>query len=326
MKKIFSLVTICILLLILIVNFSACKKIEINPIELDYGHYEMRYDAEYQLMSLNSNIINDDNKSLAMEHILCVADTNLQNAPYISKITFAEGEAYTGGIGGKMIMRMLMLKHNNAFYYEAAGSLYEANPAAGLQAGKIFIDQASREYSADMETFYKQNPKYKGKPTMTDDFPYFSIDYRKAKLETMTMDEREDKDYFGKLTNFVFNSNTVKHDSIAINYIEADGLYTLSFELNLEDEAARQEATQVPRDKLREQGSEDLEYVYYKYTMEIWDNGLIRTVTAEESWLGTIDVFFLHLNGSSESVAKDYYSWDPSDSAHIESLDTSWAA
>lgn len=326
MKKAFVTAIAVLIMVICTISFCSCKPIDIATVELNYGNYEQRYDnVNFALQSLNADIIEGSDKALAMEHMLSVADTNLQNSVNVARLAFAEGEAYTGGVGGTMAMRMLYLKHNGAYYYEDAGSLYKANPAAGLSAGKIFVDQASREYSPDLETFYKQNPKYKGKPQMTENFPYFANEYKKAKLSTTSFEERENSEDFGKLTNFVFNRNTVKADTINIGYISGSQLYTLSFELNLEDEAARNEATEKPRAKLREQGSDNLEYVYYKYIIEIWDNGLIRKVVAEESWLGTINVFFMELTGSSHSISKEYYSWDPSDSAYLEQLDLSWA-
>lgn len=311
-----------ILILILCVPFVGCKSIEIAPIEFEYGSYAQRTNVSFELMNVNASIANGSDKALALEHLIQVADTNLQNSTNVARISFAEGEAYTGGIGGKMAMRMLMLKHGGAFYYETAGSLYEANPAAGLTAGKIFVDQASREYSSDIETFYLQSPNHKGKPQMTEEFPYFNNTYRKVKVVTENIEERDNP---FELTKFVFNRNTVLLDSIEIYYNSSIGLYTLTFELNLEDKEARDEATERPRSELREKGSEDLEYVYYKYSIELWDNGLIRTVTAEESWLGSISVFiFPSITGSSESTVVDYYSWDVADSEYLETIDLSW--
>lgn len=330
MRKTRSLLLMLVLSFILIFTTS-CDPVVVVPVDIDHGNYEKRFDdVGFNVMGIDATIAKGEDKIAAMEHLLLVAETNWDNADHVAKISSGSGEAYTGGMGGKMTVRSLYLRNNDSFYYQTAGRITEAEPAAGLSAAQAMLDQGRREYSPDMVTFYQQEPGSKGTPTMTETFPYFTCDYTKKALQTFDEEgwkqERNVKDKIGEFTSFIFNGDTVKHDSVEVTYNETFKYYTLYFELNLEDETARDLATEFPRATLRKiANSNNIEYSLYKFTMEIWDNGLIRSIATEESWSGQISVWIMTLNGSSASTNKDYFSWDPDDSSYENNnIDLSW--
>lgn len=325
------MITAVLLVCALLFSFG-CKPIVVPPITIDYGNFEKRFDeVGFEVMDIEDSIAKGSDKMAAFVHLMEVAETNWDSADYLAKFTDGSGEAYTGKIGGKMTGRSLYLRNPSSFYYIFGSMLTESNPKEGLPAAQAMLNQCRREYSSDMKTFYQQEPKNNGKPTISYEFPFFSCDYTKAKVESFNAEEwkikRENKDKIGEFTSFVFDEQTVLADSISIEYKEEYGYYTLYFELNLEDKEARDRATEFPRKILRDIAqSNDIEYRVYNLTMEIWDNGLIRSIETEESWEGSIKVWILPtLHGSSSSSTKDYYSWDPKDCEYASyGLDIDW--
>lgn len=333
-KKLHIIIVIFVLMTFIMVMFVGCDNaIVIAPVELDYGNFEKRYDdVDFDLVSFDTAIINGADKVAALEHMLNVAITNYDNADHVAKIAMGSGEAFTGGMGGKMTVRSIYMRNDVSYYYQIAGLITEASPSEGLSAAQIMLNQERREYTADGVTFYQQEPtNNKGKPAMITDYPYMTCDYSKGTLQNFDLEafkvERNIKEDVGEFTSFVFNGDTISEDTIEITFDEEFGIYTLKYSLNLADETARNTATEFPRTALREiSNSDNIEYKKYDVTMEIWDSGLIRSYATDESWEGSITVWVIHLDGSSTSYNKDYYSWDPDDCDYAgNGIDVAWA-
>jgi hypothetical protein len=330
-------IALAVIVMLLAVGFLAGCKSEEEPPDINIegiGSYLTKFDdVSFDNMPINASIVQGSDKVAAFMHIMEVATTNWERADYVAKISSGGGEAYTAGMGGKMKVRSRYIRNNDTFYYEIAGRIYEANPPAALDAAQGMLNQGRREYSPDMETFYQQEPGNKGDPMMKEEFPFYSCDYSKGDLETFNKEqwkeEKQVKEKIGEFTSFVFNGDTVK--DIEIDYDDDEEYYTLKFALNLEDEEAREIATEFPRASLRkiadpkDEIPEDkkIQYKKYEYTMQIYDNGLIRTISTEESWEGLLKVWIFELEGSSQSKNTDYYSWDPEDCS-LEDIDFDW--
>jgi len=327
MKK--KILVLALVIMVLVTFVYGCDK-EAPPEDvgdINYGNYDKLFDdVDFQVIAINEEIAQGTDKVAAFEHILEVAETNSKNATCYAKVSQGGGEAYTGGVGGSMNARSRYIKNDGGFYYEIAGHIYASEPAAALPFAQDMLDQGRREYSRDMTTFYQQEPGGKGSPTMKTEFPYYTMSYpTDTEIESFDVEgwkEERNIREIGEFTSFVFAEDTVK--DIEVTYDEENEMYTLSFALNLEDETARNKATEFPRASLRKIAkSDDIEYSVYKYTMKIWENGLIRSISTEESWSGTISVWILTLEGSSTSTNIDYYSWDPEDCS-LDDIDLSW--
>jgi hypothetical protein len=319
MKKIIKVMFVALLLPTLLFLY-ACDPEEVLPVDIEYGNFEKDFsDTTFSVTPIDSAIALGADKLTAMEHLLTVIDTNLENADHYASFSDGSGEAFTGGMGGTMTVRSMFIKNDSSFYYEIAGRLIECEPAVGKDAAQIMLNQCRREGSSDMVTFYLQEPGNAGSPTLIDAFPGFTNTFpSNTDVESFDeegyMTDRNIKERVGEFTNFTFSRDTVLESSVNITHDDEFGFYTLQFSLNLDDTAARDLATDFPRKSLRTVAqSDDIEYSVYDMTIEVWDSGLIRKLNSEESWSGSITVLWFTLEGSSHSLNTVYYSWDPED-------------
>ena len=313
--------------------FASCADNEdVGDVEIDRGKFARRIDADdlsFNVMSINSAIAQGDDELGAILHLMEVAEHNYLNADYLARISLGGGKADAAGLKGKMAGRSFYLREYDKEYSQTIGRVYEGEPQQLLGAAQKLLDQAKRSYTINRgdlnnEVTYIQEPKSSGLPTMLEEFPYASCDYSKAKLKIINKDNREDEESFhlkhkGELTNFVISRESIVGDTYSISYNKSAKLYTAVFEIDLSTEEARNAFTERPRASLRKTaGSDDLEYIKYKVILELWDNGLIRTISTEESWEATLNLTsFAKPSGSSQSTNVDYYSWDDDD-AEIE--------
>jgi hypothetical protein len=113
----------------------------------------------------------------------------------------------------------------------------------------------------------------------------------------------------------VISEDSLLKDSYTVVYNEDDDIYTVSFEIDVTTQDARDAYTERPRASLRKAStSNDLEYLKYKITIELWDNGTLKTFTTEEQWEATLILTsFAKPHGASQSESTDYFSWDKED-------------
>lgn len=337
----FKIFTLILTIVFTAVFFASCSRNEdIVDVTIERGKFEKRIDYDdvdfkefatidgepHGYMAIDSTIAKGDDQMAAVLHLMRVAEHNYSRAKNLARISIGGGEAQADKLTGKMEVRSLMIREGDKSYYQTVGRVYEGTPQSALGAAQILLDQGKRTYTinidSDNEVTYKQEPKNKGTPTMTEVFPYASCDFNKGTLKTIPKGvvDPDEVDttlkYKGEMINFnIYEDGAIKTEGLSVVYDGAKKLYTVEFELDLSDQDKRNLYTEKPRAGLRKSaGSDDLEYLKYKVKMELWDNGLLKTYSTEESWEATLIITsFLKPYGASDSKNTDYFSWDDDD-------------
>ena len=336
-KKLLIIIAIVLVVAVSVTLIFILKPKEPTPErgEFDYRNYNRRYDnVSFTVTPIDAEIAGG-NDVAAVLHLLSVANSNVIAANYLASASTGDGSAGSSllDMNGTLEFGDIYIRDNGAFYSQSVARITEAtssSPIDLLGFAQALLDQADRKYSADGETFYVQKVKgMSGESRMILDYPYGSAEFSEGAVEQFTLEQYKEeeyvKEYYNELSNFVFAEDTILPDNVVITYV--DGLYTCNFEVNLVDIAARDKATEFSRANMREASdSDDLQYVLYKVTIEIYDNGLIKKYTKEESWEATLNLpLGLSPHGSSHSITSVFYSWDPDDcSFETMGIDTSW--
>ncbi len=355
MKRKVTKITTLALAICLIATFSyGCKKEENvdNVGEANYSHFEQYVDATtlgFTTVAIDPDEISagttvSDKKNNVL-YVLGIADTNYAaEGRQYAKLSLGGGSAETAGLGGEMVVRSLKIQETDRFYYQTVGRVINGDPTVALGLAQMILDQGKREYKVygnlddEDETNdwinYYQEPKNKGVKDMDsedmfpDSFPYADCDYDKVAMKSDTPTTAEPDPTFDdddltlelthSITDFIINNDSIlDNDNLIFSSEVIDGhtLYTISYELKLDTEAAQDMYTTRPRRGMRKAStSSDLEYVKYIASAKVWDNGLMQSYTSEESWEATLELNkFLKPHGASESLNTDYYSWHPYD-------------
>jgi hypothetical protein len=279
--------------------------------------------------------IADKGDARAAEHILQVVDANLSAAPHYSFYSRGGGSAVSSfmDMSGELEYGIIFLKDNGAMYMQSGAHVTRLSSSAGEKlsnAVKGVIDQAERHYSPDGKTFYIQRVKgFKAKTKVFDRFPYSASNFSASKVEEMTKEEycRSQcvrKDIF-ELSNIVMDASTIDPASVKLD--RKDNLYRLSFSINLDDAGIREKATRYARGFLRSiSNSDDLQFKVFKVYMEVYENGLIKKYTREESWGGTLKLGMgFRPDGVSKSANSFHFTFDPVKcKIKGNGIDTSW--
>jgi len=272
----------------------------------------------------------------AVEHILQVIDSNLIAAPSYSFYSRGGGGASSSfmDMNGRLEYGLVFIKDNGALYLQSGAYVSDLTSSAGEKLSKAVrgvIDQAERHYSPDGKVFYTQKVRgFKAKTKVFNSFPYSSANYGASKLQVAN---RQDyisnqciKNDIFEFSNMVMDKSTIDPNSIKI--VHKDGVYKLSYQLNLNDVHARDKATQYARSFLRNiANSDDLQFKVFKVYIEVSDNGLIKKCCREESWTGTLKLpMGLRPVGTTRSRNCFNYTFNPKACKIKGRIDTSWAS
>jgi hypothetical protein len=336
-KSLLRTLTLALLVVVCVTMLAACPGNEVVvPVTLERGNFEQRMeidDLEFKTtevdglpsgyMAIDSDIAQGTDQLEAVLHLMAVAENNYYTADYLARYSDGGGSASAGPMMGKMTVRSLSIREADKSYYQTVGRIYEGDPEFLLGAAQLLLDQGKRTYTLNLgtpdEVTYRQEPKNKGNPAMTETFPFATCNFSKGKLETIDAEHPDEENDFslkypGELTNFVISEESLLEDSYSVVYDEEYGYYTVSFAVDTSlDDNGIELYGERPQASLRKSaGSDDLYHVYYRATFVIFDNGLLKTFQSEESWDATINIGG-GIHGASSSLNTDYYSWDPDD-------------
>lgn len=296
--------------------------------------------AQYSKSSFAPTPINFEiakkSDAVAVEHILQVVDKNLIASPSYYYYSRGGGGASSSfmDMKGELDYGLIFIKDNGALYLQSGACVTHLSSSAGAklsQAVRGVIDQAERHYSPDGKNFYVQRVRgFKAKSKVFNSFPYSNANFGGGKLEIMNKEQykrnQNNKNDIFELSNIVMDRTTIDPNSVKISY--KDGLYKVSYQINLKDTHARDRATGLARTKLRKvANSDDLEFKVFKVYLEVEENGLIKKCCREESWTGTIKLpIGVRPQGTSQSSNCFYFSFNPQEcSIKGRGIDTGWA-
>ncbi|NCA66933.1 MAG: hypothetical protein EOM87_02595 [Clostridia bacterium] len=328
MKKFLIVISVILLFALTATMAVGCKQpTPVEPLDIEAGS---RPDfangiTASELVVINAGLASNATDAQRKAAVLCLfyaADRIQLAADTLFKISDGSGYAKSGA-EGNMTVRGFYFRSGSSFYSQTAGQITSANVGSlipnATNVARNMLDQLGRTYTPDMETFYRQKAedgKGANKPNVAayDHFPYVSADYSKCKAEEFTLEQWRTKDRIlntvGELSNFAFNVNAIKDAEISLN--EEEHFYRIEFALDTGNKGTDyDDVVNFAREGLREASTSDnLDYVIYNVTLEIWDNGYIRTFSSVENWEATLKIYGLKLDGVSDSSNTTSYYWD----------------
>ena len=333
--KIFIIIMIAIVSASLMTGFYQEKACALGK-EINYKNYGVRYDnVGFTLTPIDKTKMEKKDVTAAL-HLLDVVNKNLANADYFAFCSTGYGTARSSlmSMSGSLDYGVIYIKDGKSMYYQSAADVVEFNSSAGSRLSNLtqgLLDRAERKYSPDGKTFYVQKVKgNKAKIKVLNKYPFSDADYNVGETQKLSLNEFKKQEYVAanvnELTNMLFTKDTILDKSVAINY--SGGIYRLAFTVDLSNNTLRDKATKYARGMLRDLvESNDLEFNHFRVNLEVWDNGLVRKFTREESWKGTINLpLNLKPEGISKSSAAIWYNWNPADCKIKDNkIDLSWA-
>lgn len=326
MKRSFTVISVIIIMAIITVFTMGCHKDPYIPDALDVEAGSMPDSAcaiiGDELALINAGLDEDATEAEVKTAVLALfnaADRVQREANLV--FTISDGGGYAkSGAEGYMTVRGFYFRNGNSYYSQSAGEVTDANvgPIAATTIARNMLDQLSRTYTADMQTFYREKAeegKYANKPDVSayDHFPYVTADFARCTSETFNHEEWIEEarilNNVGELSNFDFNVNAIKDAEISHNTDEH--FYQLKFSLDTSNkDDAYVDVVNFAREGLREaSNSDDLDYVVYDVIMEVWDNGYIRSFSSVENWEATLNILG-GIHGVSDSSNVTVYYWD----------------
>ncbi len=329
MKKFLIVISVILILAMVSVFAAGCKKKDPyipEALDIEAGS---RPDLASGITANELIVINaglavnatEAQKKAAVLTLFNAADRVQRAASIIMNISDGGGYAKTGA-EGYMTVRGFYFRSGNTYYSQTAGEVTSANVGTlipnATNVARNMLDQLGRTYSPDLETFHRakaKDGKAAKKPNVSayENFPYVSADFSGCSNEEFDLDEWKVESRIlnnvGELSNFNFNVNAIK-DAV-VSYNDDDKFYRIDFALDTSNkDAAYDSVVNYARAGLREAStSEDLDYVKYVVSMEIWDNGYVRSFTTEENWVATLKVVGLPISGMSDSKNTTVYYW-----------------
>ncbi len=332
MKKFLIVISIVLLVVFLTTMAVGCKKysVTIEPLDIQAGS---KPDMPSAITTAELAIINaglavnatEAQKKQAALTLFDVGDRTRRAAPLLLTVSDGSGYAKTGA-EGYMTVRGFYFKVGNGYYSQNAGQVTNANLGKivkdATKTARNMLDQLSRTYTPDMQTFYQSKAaggEAAKRPDVAayDDFPYVKADFSGCTNKTFDLEAYKEEarilEVPGELVNFAFTPDAITNTAVAHN--EEEGFYRVEFELDISKKGtdAYEDTVRYARDGLREAAnSKNLDYVSYKVIVEIWDNGYIRTYYSEENWEATLTVKVLisvDIDGVSDSSNSVSYYW-----------------
>ena len=250
-----------------------------------------------------------------------LANTNAQLLDFFAYISEGNGHADVTSNGlslrGNMEVRDYFFKDNAKKYFETIGVVMSGeNLSDGkdittlLGAVRLILNYAERNYTQDGVTFYKQRKS--GADVVDEntikDFNPPSTDYvnwdkikKTAKFDKKSWYE-EDKirNHHYEIDNADIKPEYLKNAQVTHN--KKEGFYEVYYEV-----IPTSPALELGRQSLRKStGSKNLDYVYQKVSFSVWEDGVFRMYSTDNSWKADIAIF----KGVSQNKYSRYFTYN----------------
>jgi hypothetical protein len=309
-----------LLILSLTIFFAGCQTFEAFNTDDLYGYFNAYYSPAVEISVIDSSIALQEDQYKATKYIVNLVKANNQLINNASYYTLIEGNMVAGNMGYINLKGAAFFIHNdNSWYYRQFIKVRDSKPDVIIPIFQSMLDRGSRHYYDYSDTVRIQETSTSSKICGNGEFPYDSCDFSES--TDYSLDIEEVTDYgnnYRSISQFEISDDTISDDTCSVSFNE---FYTLVFNLNLDTDAENQ-----VRDMMREiSGISNLEYTDVIFTLEVWENGTIKSMTVKENWSGTFNIFLTDLVITSETTSVYYYSYNPDDCDYeILNVDLSW--
>ena len=334
------------MLVILLVCFSAIgcdnNKYQGKEVDISYDDFLVKPTAP-NLTNVNKvdptkvttshEITEDQAVKEAACYLYHLANDNTQNVNFFASISEGKGIADVthdnSGLRGNMEVRDYYFKDGVAKYFETMGVVMSGeNISDGSDSGLLgfvrgILNYAERNYTADGKTFYKQRDKVVDENTIKNFAPpktnYINWDKaKKGKKFNATDWKTEDKIryHFYEIDNADIQAKYLKNAKVTHN--KKEGFYEVYYEV-----IPTSPALELGRQSLRKStGADNLDYVYQKVSFSVWEDGVFRMYSTDNSWKAKILTF----TGASKNHYYRYFTYNRENVNRLAIPNTDWTS
>lgn len=265
---------------------------------------------------------NDITEDMVVKETACylyhLANTNAKNVNFAAFISEGKGIADVTSNGlalrGNMEVRDYYFKEGAAKYFETIGVVMSGENLSNgkdieslLGVVRNILNYAERNYTADGNTFYKQRDKVVDENTIKNFAPpqtdYVNWDKikktRKFDSESWRAEDKIRNHYF-EIDNADIQPQYLQNAKVTHN--KKEGFYEVYYEV-----IPTSPALELGRQSLRRSlGSDNMDYVYQKVAFSVWEDGVFRMYSTDNSWKAKILTF----NGASKNHYYRYFTYN----------------
>jgi len=294
MKKKVSIIVTIVFLMVLLLSLVACNKtIEKSEFDLPVGSFPSSLDNNItsgELAIINAGMKNDateDEKKSAVMTLYTIANNSRMNTPVSLMV---QNTDMTPKINlGYVSMRGFTLKLNDSWFYQFAAQGVSDDSTAAMLLNALGSQQLQIAYTnGDGKYYYlkEMSDKPECDCSLTV-FPYATFKVTKELTEYATEDEFQAARYYLTSQLEINNMNLQKDiiaDNANITYDASSHIYKVEFAVDTKnsDSNKLKEWWACANKDLSDAGNSIESYDYWYATMEVWDNGYVKSFISSE--------------------------------------------
>ena len=271
-------------------------------------------------LTLSDTISTDKAVLDSIKYILVTSNQNLIDCDFFAAASYGSGVATINGgtIVGAMDTRDVRVYDNGEYWYDAYGLIVDAYSLKKGKRGKVnsavssvissALNYAKRAYSPDGETFYVSNKGGTSKSTITLFPSYNAVTYNRPKSQKQTL-EQFNKYTYSRDSYKSYTTDNYDNDlpilSGSLKYDETNGIYTLEFDVNCENNTLELSVA----DMLSNSAIKKFVYAKKHLIIELWECGLIKNYINSNVWKAEM---ILNISGSSDNFYEQRFTYDKS--------------
>lgn len=272
-------------------------------------------------LTLSSEVTTDKAVLESIRYLLKLSNQNNIDTEFYAAAAYGTGEAYipSSKLVGSMDTREWRIYDHGEYFFDSYGLVVEGytrkddgskgNVTDGIVSLiSSILNFTERVYSPDSQTFYKIKD---GKSTVDSFKKYPSLDaitYKsRTKREVNSLDEYIKNNFYRNSFKDYITDDLDYEECItegSLTYDAEKGIYTLTCEINCENEIALDLSIQSMK---KSASTDTFKYAKKSLTIEIWECGLIKKYVNSNKWeaklLGTLE-------GSSDNYYEQIFAYD----------------
>lgn len=329
-KNLFAIATQVIVVLAVIVTISLCfvgcdgdPITNIPPVGFDHDDLGLEPEAaalegiysidESQVLAQSTELVVDTDVKTTAAYLFNLANNNLCKVNWYANVATGNGTA-TINIGanasGNMEVREVRIKDGAAMYMETMGQVVDGTTEWIVDACRTLLNYGNRKYTPDGKTFYLQDG---GRKALSDNslanFYVEGTNYINwdecDDVRSISVDQFMKEEYYR--SNYAeTNSSHIAADTLekaSVYYDEEHGYYEIEMVVDVDSDALELAIASTRNSA----NSDDIVYAYQTIKCQVWDCGLFRYYSTDDSWEGSL---LNILGGSSVNFWEKYFTYN----------------
>lgn len=271
-------------------------------------------------ITLSSEVTTDKAVLESIRYLLQLSNQNNIDADFYAAAAYGTGEAYipSASLVGSMDTREWRIYDNGEYFFDSYGLVVEGYkrkddgskgsvPDGIVSLISNVLNFTERVYSPDSQTFYKLDD---GKSSVDSFKLYPSLDaitYKRPKPSVTTVEEYIKQNYYRNSFKDYITDDLDYEECVtegSLTYDAAKGIYTLTCEINCENDIALDLSIQSMK---KSASTDTFKYAKKSLVIEIWECGLIKKYVNSNRWEAEL---LGYLEGSSDNYYEQIFAYD----------------